>query len=36
VKNVSIVRAILGTTAGAYGAVVFAKEHLKRVRGLPS
>jgi len=35
-KNVSIVRAMLGTTAGAYGAAVFAKEHLERMRGQPS
>ena len=35
-ENVSIDRAMLGTTAGAYGAAVFAKEHLERVQGLPS
>ena len=31
-KNVSIVRGMLETTAGAYGAAVFAKEHLLQKR----
>jgi len=31
-RNVSIVRGRLGTTAGAYGAAVFAKEHLLQKR----
>ncbi|MFL5654399.1 MAG: ROK family protein, partial [Ktedonobacteraceae bacterium] len=31
-RNVSIVRGTLGTTAAAYGAAVFAKEHLLRIR----
>lgn len=30
VRNLSIVRGVLGTTAGAYGAAVFAKQHLNR------
>jgi predicted NBD/HSP70 family sugar kinase len=32
-RNVSIVHGRLGTTAGAYGAAVFAKEHLLQKRG---
>ena len=32
IRNVSIVRGQLGSTAGAYGAAVFAKEHLLQER----